>query len=39
MPPGCAGCADADACQGACLLYWRAVGLGELHGAARSAGS
>jgi radical SAM protein with 4Fe4S-binding SPASM domain len=30
MPPGCAGCADADACQGACTLYWRAVGLAEL---------
>jgi radical SAM protein with 4Fe4S-binding SPASM domain len=34
MPPACAGCADADACQGACVLYWRAVGLAELGGAA-----
>ena len=33
MPPGCAGCADADACQGACVLYWRAAGLAELGGA------
>jgi radical SAM protein with 4Fe4S-binding SPASM domain len=30
MPPGCAGCADADACQGACVLYWRAAGCAEL---------
>jgi radical SAM protein with 4Fe4S-binding SPASM domain len=30
MPPGCAGCADADACQGACVLYWRAAGFAEL---------
>jgi radical SAM protein with 4Fe4S-binding SPASM domain len=36
MPPGCAGCADADACQGACVLYWRATGYAEL-AAARSA--
>ncbi len=34
MPPGCAGCADADACQGACVLYWRTVGFGELGGTA-----
>jgi radical SAM protein with 4Fe4S-binding SPASM domain len=32
MPPGCAGCAEADACQGACTLYWRAAGLSELGG-------
>ena len=30
MPPGCSGCVDADACQGACVLYWRAAGLAEL---------
>jgi radical SAM protein with 4Fe4S-binding SPASM domain len=30
MPPGCAGCPDADACQGACVLYWRAAGHSEL---------
>jgi radical SAM protein with 4Fe4S-binding SPASM domain len=41
MPPGCAGCADADACQGACVLYWRAAGFAELDVAAeaRQAGS
>jgi radical SAM protein with 4Fe4S-binding SPASM domain len=33
MPPGCGDCADAAACQGACVLYWREVGLGELGGA------
>lgn len=38
MPPGCPGCADADACQGACVLYWRAAGLAELSGAAGPAG-
>lgn len=36
MPPRCAECPDAAACQGACVLYWRAVGLGEL-GAPRGA--
>jgi radical SAM protein with 4Fe4S-binding SPASM domain len=36
MPPGCTGCADADACQGACVLYWRAAGCGELGGTERS---
>jgi radical SAM protein with 4Fe4S-binding SPASM domain len=35
MPPDCRGCADADACQGACVLYWRAAGLDELGVAAR----
>jgi radical SAM protein with 4Fe4S-binding SPASM domain len=33
MPPGCRGCGDAAVCQGACVLYWREVGLGELGGA------
>ena len=32
MPPGCERCADADACQGACVLYWRAAGFTELGG-------
>ncbi len=26
MPPGCHTCADAESCQGACTLYWRANG-------------
>jgi radical SAM protein with 4Fe4S-binding SPASM domain len=30
MPPGCAGCPEAAACQGACVLYWREAGLAEL---------
>jgi radical SAM protein with 4Fe4S-binding SPASM domain len=30
MPPGCASCPEAAACQGACVLYWREVGLAEL---------
>jgi radical SAM protein with 4Fe4S-binding SPASM domain len=30
MPAGCEGCADAAACQGACVLYWRERGVGEL---------
>lgn len=33
LPSGCSGCADADVCQGACTLYWRAAGLAELGGA------
>jgi len=32
MPSHCAGCADADTCQGACVLYWRATGCAELGG-------
>jgi radical SAM protein with 4Fe4S-binding SPASM domain len=32
MPPGCAGCAEAPLCQGACVLYWRERGLEELGG-------
>jgi radical SAM protein with 4Fe4S-binding SPASM domain len=32
LPPGCGGCPDAAACQGACVLYWRGVGLAELGG-------
>lgn len=34
MPASCAGCAEAAACQGACVLYWREVGLVELGGTA-----
>ncbi len=34
MPAGCDMCAHADACQGACTLYWRAVGHAELAGRA-----
>jgi radical SAM protein with 4Fe4S-binding SPASM domain len=30
MPAGCGGCPEAALCQGACVLYWREVGLGEL---------
>jgi radical SAM protein with 4Fe4S-binding SPASM domain len=37
MPPGCASCGEAEACQGACLLYWRAVGHGELEEARAAA--
>jgi radical SAM protein with 4Fe4S-binding SPASM domain len=29
-PPGCAGCPEAEVCQGACVLYWRQVGTAEL---------
>jgi radical SAM protein with 4Fe4S-binding SPASM domain len=32
MPPGCSDCPEAAACQGACVLYWREVGLGEIGG-------
>jgi radical SAM protein with 4Fe4S-binding SPASM domain len=32
MPPGCHDCPEAAVCQGACVLYWREVGLGELGG-------
>jgi radical SAM protein with 4Fe4S-binding SPASM domain len=30
MPPGCHDCSEAAVCQGACVLYWREVGLAEL---------
>jgi radical SAM protein with 4Fe4S-binding SPASM domain len=30
MPPTCRGCAEAAFCQGACVLYWREMGLAEL---------
>jgi radical SAM protein with 4Fe4S-binding SPASM domain len=30
MPSGCEACPDAAACQGACVLYWREVGVAEL---------
>lgn len=33
-PPGCADCSSRAVCQGACPLYWREVGLGELGGGA-----
>ncbi len=29
-PAGCRACERFDVCQGACPLYWRAVGTGEL---------
>ncbi len=32
MAPGCRGCPEAPVCQGACVLYWREVGLAELGG-------
>jgi radical SAM protein with 4Fe4S-binding SPASM domain len=32
MPSSCQGCPEAAACQGACVLYWREVGLAELGG-------
>lgn len=32
MPASCRGCPDAAVCQGACVLYWREVGLAELGG-------
>ena len=34
MPVSCAGCGEAAFCQGACVLYWREAGLGELGGSA-----
>ena len=33
MPSACGGCAEAAFCQGACVLYWRELGTGELGGA------
>lgn len=30
MPRGCESCPEAAACQGACVLYWREKGTGEL---------
>jgi radical SAM protein with 4Fe4S-binding SPASM domain len=33
MPGPCGGCASAAFCQGACVLYWREMGLAELGGA------
>jgi radical SAM protein with 4Fe4S-binding SPASM domain len=30
MPRGCESCPEAAACQGACVLYWREKGVGEL---------
>jgi len=32
-PEPCAGCDRLQICQGACPLYWRAIGLAELGGA------
>ncbi len=32
MPGRCQGCAEAAFCQGACVLYWREMGLSELGG-------
>jgi radical SAM protein with 4Fe4S-binding SPASM domain len=36
MPRGCEACPDAAACQGACVLYWREKGTGELGRAAEA---
>jgi radical SAM protein with 4Fe4S-binding SPASM domain len=33
MPRRCRGCDSAAFCQGACVLYWREIGLEELGGA------
>jgi radical SAM protein with 4Fe4S-binding SPASM domain len=30
MPRGCEACPDAAVCQGACVLYWREMGVEEL---------
>lgn len=30
MPQGCEACPDAAVCQGACVLYWREMGVEEL---------
>lgn len=32
MPAPCRGCPNGPVCQGACVLYWREVGLAELGG-------
>ena len=32
IPPLCEPCPDRAACQGACCLYWREVGLAEIGG-------
>jgi radical SAM protein with 4Fe4S-binding SPASM domain len=34
MPGPCRACAHAAFCQGACVLYWREIGLAELGGGA-----
>jgi radical SAM protein with 4Fe4S-binding SPASM domain len=34
MPAACIGCGEAAFCQGACVLYWRQLGLAELGGSA-----
>jgi radical SAM protein with 4Fe4S-binding SPASM domain len=34
LPAECAGCPHAMVCQGACPLYWRALGFAELAGRA-----
>jgi radical SAM protein with 4Fe4S-binding SPASM domain len=36
MPQGCEACPEAAACQGACVLYWREKGTGELGRAAEA---
>jgi radical SAM protein with 4Fe4S-binding SPASM domain len=36
LPGGCEACADAAACQGACVLYWREKGVAELDRGERS---
>jgi radical SAM protein with 4Fe4S-binding SPASM domain len=34
MPASCRGCPQAEACQSACTLYWREVGMAEIGGTA-----
>ena len=36
-PEACRGCDSFVACQGACPLYWKAVGTAEIEGRARVA--
>jgi len=37
VPEGCRRCPEIAACQGACLLYWRALGTAELRAEAGAA--
>ena len=38
-PEECAGCESFVACQGACPLYWKSVGTGELEASRGGAGA
>jgi len=33
VPAACMACENVEVCQGACILYWREVGMNELPGA------